>query len=473
MFSFSPMISPSAVAITVFHVALASAVTGHALAHKRDPGSAVAWIGLAWLSPVVGSVLYALLGINRVRRRARGLRGSPPASQTLGAPPTSSRTDNLAELETAAYHISGRPVTNGNAIAMLHNGDEAYPQMLAAIDGAAKSVALSCYIFRADAAGRDFIVALAHAHRRGVMVRVLIDGYGGGYLRSPAYRRLRRAGVPVARFLHSAMPWRMPFLNLRTHRKLLVVDGAVAFVGGLNIGSENLLRTQPRHPVHDTHFRFAGPIVPQFCSAFAEQWSFTAGETLTGEAWFSSPGPVGNSTARAITSGPDQDLEKIEFLVLAAINAARRSVRIMTPYFLPDDRVITALALAAMRGVEVDIVVPERSNHPAVDCAMRAHVDPLLQAGCRMWFHAPPFNHSKLLAVDESWCFVGSANFDTRSFTLNFEINVEVYCAITALRVNDEILGSRMAPLLSRTLSQRSLPIRMRDSAARLWLPYL
>jgi cardiolipin synthase A/B len=470
---FPSMNSPAAVAISVFHVALASAVTGHALAHKRDPGSAVAWIGLAWLSPVIGSVLYVLLGINRVRRRARGLRGSPPAIQTLAAPPPSPRADNLAELETAAYHISGRSVTDSNAVAILHNGDEAYPQMLAAINDAATSVALSSYIFRADDAGREFIGALARAHHRGVAVRVLIDGYGGGYLRSPAYRHLRRAGVPAARFLHSAMPWRMPFLNLRTHRKLLAVDGAVAFVGGLNIGSENLLRTQPRYPVHDTHFRFAGPVVSQFCSAFAEQWSFTTGETLSSEAWFPSPRPAGNSRARAVTSGPDQDLEKIEFLVLAAINAARRSVRIMTPYFLPDDRVITALALAAMRGVEVDIVVPERSNHPAVDCAMRAHVGPLLEAGCRMWLHAPPFNHSKLLAVDESWCFVGSANFDTRSFTLNFEINVEVYCSDTALRVNDKILGNRMAPLLPSALSQRSLPTRMRDSAARLWLPYL
>jgi cardiolipin synthase len=470
---FSSMNSLAPVALSVFHVALALAVTGHALAHKRDPGSAVAWIGLAWLSPVVGSVLYALLGINRVQRRARGLRGSTPAVRALAPPPTSPRTGDLRELEIAAYQISGRAATDGNAIAMLHNGDEAYPQMLATINDAATSIALSSYIFRADATGREFIAALARAHRRGVAVRVLIDGYGGGYLRSDAYRHLRRAGVPAARFLHSAMPWRMPFLNLRTHRKLLAVDGAIAYAGGLNIGSENLLRTRPRYPVHDTHFRFAGPVVSQFCSAFAEQWSFTTGEALSGEGWFPSPRPAGTSTARAVTSGPDQDLEKIELLVLAAINAARRSIRIMTPYFLPDDRVITALALAAMRRVEVDIVVPERSNHPVVDWAMRAHVGPLLEAGCRIWLHAPPFNHSKLLAVDERWCLVGSANFDTRSFTLNFEINVEVYCSDTALQVNGKILANRKAPLLPSALSQRSLPIRMRDSAARLWLPYL
>jgi cardiolipin synthase A/B len=467
------MNSAATVAITVFHIALALAVTGHALAHKRDPGSAVAWIGLAWLSPVIGSVLYVLLGINRVKRRARGLRASLPV---LHAPPldaASPPAGSLAELELAARHISGRNVADGNSITILHNGDQAYPRMLAAIDDAAGSVALSSYIFRADAAGLEFVAALARAQRRGVAVRVLIDGYGGGYLRSAAYRQLRRAGVRVDRFLHSALPWRMPFLNLRSHRKLLAVDGAVAFAGGLNIGAENLTHVRQRYPVHDTHFRFAGPVVTQFCSAFAEQWSFTTGETLGGDAWGQSPQPLGTSTARVITSGPDQDLEKIELLVLAAVNAARRSIRIMTPYFLPDDRVITALALAAMRGVDVDIVVPERSNHPTVDWAMRAHVSPLLDAGCRIWLHAPPFNHSKLLAIDDRWCFVGSANFDTRSFTLNFEINVEIYCVDMAQQVSSKVLDGRHVPLLRNALEGRSLPVRLRDSAARLWLPYL
>jgi cardiolipin synthase len=465
--------STTAVAVSVFHVALAAAVTAHALAHKRDPGSAVAWIGLAWLSPVIGSVLYALLGINRVQRRARELRGTSPAVEIHDARPAPSRRGNFAELEIAAQRISGRSATEGNSVEILHNGDDAYPQMLAAIDAADRSVALSTYIFRADAVGRTFISALSRAHGRGVAVRVLIDGYGGGYIRSAAYRELRRGGVPVDRFLHSAMPWRMPFLNLRTHRKLLIADGAVAFAGGLNIGAENVLQSNPPSPVRDTHFRFAGPVVAQFWTAFAEQWLFTTGESLSGEAWAPSAGRVGTSTARVVTSGPDQDLEKIELLVLAAINAARRSVRIMTPYFLPDDRVITALALAAMRGVEVDIVVPEHSNHPTVDWAMRAHVDPLLEAGCCIWFQRPPFNHSKLLAVDESWCFVGSANFDTRSFTLNFEVNAEVYCADTALKVNRAIVESRSAPLLRTALRRRSLPLRLRDSAARLWLPYL
>ena len=461
------------IALTGLHLVLATGVTLHALAHKRDPGSAVAWIGLAWLSPVVGSVLYVLLGINRVRRRARGLRTSPSPLPVLEPTASPSRDDHLAPLEAAARRISGRQVEGGNDIVMLHNGDAAYPQMISAIEGAAVSVALSSYIFRADAAGELFIVALINAQRRGVEVRVLIDGYGGGYFWCGAYRKLRHAGIPAARFLHSAMPWRMPFLNLRTHRKILVVDGRVAFTGGLNIGAENLLSRNPRHPVLDTHFRFAGPVVAQVCDSFAEQWCFTTGETLSGPRWFPALEQAGHSLARAVTSGPDQDLEKIELLVLEAIGCARSSVKVMTPYFLPDERIITALALAAMRGVEVDVVLPERTNHPSVDWAMRAHIDPLLVSGCRVWTHPPPFNHTKLMTVDGIWCFVGTANWDTRSFTLNFEINVEVYCSASVQLVSAEISAHQGTRITTADLGRRSAPVRLRDSAARLMLPYL
>ena len=460
-------------ALTVVQVTLAASVTVHALTYKRDPGSAVAWIGLAWLSPVIGSVLYLLLGINRVQRRAKRLRPAARGAPASGPTPDPFRDDHLAALEVAAHRISGRDIAVGNSIAMLQNGDSAYPEMIAAIDAAQRSIALSSYIFSADAAGNRFIAALTRAQGRGVGVRVLIDGYGGGYFWSGAYRKLRQEGVPVARFMHSALPWRMPFLNLRTHRKILVADGRIAFTGGLNIAAENLISGNPRHPVLDTHFRFAGPIVAQLGDAFAEQWRYTMGETLTGAAWFPSLELVGDSVARAVTSGPDQDLEKIELLVLEAIGCARSSIKIMTPYFLPDDRIITALALAALRGVEVDIVLPEHSNHPTVDWAMRAHIDPLLVTGCRVWTHSAPFDHSKLMTVDGLWCLVGSANWDTRSFTLNFEINVEIYHSATVALVSSKIATHQMNLITAADFGKRPLPIRLRDRAARLLLPYL
>ena len=467
--------SPSFItlAITGLHTVLALAVTGHALRTKRDPGSAVAWIGLAWLSPVVGSVIYALLGVNRVQRRAKAAGVRPVVMQRTHCEPPPCRVDHLDALEAAAFRLSGRQIQAGNEIAMLENGDAAYPRMIAAIEAATRSVALSSYIFRADRAGLPFIEALVRAHGRGVQVRVLIDGVGGGYLSSGAFRRLRHADVPCARFMHSALPWRMPFLNLRTHRKLLIADGGIAFMGGLNIGAENLLAGKPSHPVLDTHFRVAGPVVAQLCDAFAEQWFFATAEALDGPDWFPPLQPLAQACARVITSGPDQDLEKIELLALEAIGCARTSIKVMTPYFLPDERLITALALAAMRGVGVDIVLPARTNHPTIDWAMRAHIDPLLAAGCRVWAHAPPFNHSKLMAIDGLWCLIGSANWDTRSFRLNFEVDLEAYHAPTVAQVSAKIAAHQTVLLTAAELAARSWAACTRDRLSRLLMPYL
>ena len=376
-------------ALSAVHLLLAIGVTTHVLLHKRDIGASIGWIGLAWLSPILGSVLYVIFGINRVKRRANLLRDRRAAYSAAEACLSfATRDDHLAPLERAGFRITQRRAEGGNAIVLLNNGDEAYPRMVAAIDAARASVALSSYIFRADAAGNAFIAALIGARERGVDVRVLIDGIGAGYFFSPTYRRLQRGGVPVARFLHSPLPWRMPVLNLRTHKKILVVDGRLGFTGGLNIGSENLLRGQPRHPVHDTHFLFEGPVVAQLSEAFAEDWFFLTGEQLAGGAWFPPLSESGSGMARAVISGPDQDLEKIESMILEAIACARRSIKVMTPYFLPDDRLITALALASMRGIEVDVVMPERSNHVIMDWAVRAHIGPLIAAGCRVWSRA-------------------------------------------------------------------------------------
>ena len=454
--------------LALLHLVLAVGVTVHVLLTKREAGSSVAWIGLAWLAPIMGSVLYLLLGINRVRRRAQSLHRPRPPKRTRNV--ATARSDHLAALEHAGRQITGRPTEDGNSIQLLQNGDNAYPQMLAAIDGATRSIALSSYIFRADVAGNPFIEALTRAKDRGVEVRVLIDGYGGGYFTSSTYHRLRRAGVPTARFLHSTLPWRMPFLNLRSHKKILGIDGRVVFTGGLNIGVENLTHTHPKHPVFDTHFRFEGPIVAQLIDVFAADWLFATKETLSGDAWFPALSPAGDSTSRVVTSGPDNDLEKIEFVVLSALSCARKSIKIMTPYFLPDERIITALSLAGFRGVEVDLVLPEHSNHPTVDWGSRVQMAPLLKAGCRVWTYPAPFNHSKLMTIDDLWALVGSANWDVRSFRLNFELDLEIYTSGVVREIDSLITAHQKTRL---TLDHRALALKLRDGAARLLVPYL
>jgi cardiolipin synthase len=332
---------------------------------------------------------------------------------------------------------------------------------------------LSSYIFRADHIGCEFVEALVEARGRGIAVRVLLDGIGSGYFYAPAYARLRRAGVPVAQFMHSPLPWRMPFINLRTHKKILCVDGKLGFTGGLNIGDENVLAAEPREKVRDTHFAVKGPVVAQLVDAFAEDWLFATGEALEGEAWFPPLRSAGDVSARVVTSGPDEDLEKIEFLALQAVACANTTIGIMTPYFLPDERMITALALAAMRGVAVDIVVPARSNHRIMDWAMRAQIGPLLEAGCRIWRNPPPFEHSKLMTIDGAWSLVGSANWDMRSFRLNFELNMALSSTAMAERLDALMAEKRSDRVTGQDLDRRMLPVRLRDAGARLLLPYL
>jgi len=461
---------------------LSVVVTMHVLLRKREVGGAIGWIGLAWLSPLFGSGLYALFGINRVTRRAHKLRIRPTQSAGAARSPDDALTppplpETLPEafrpLDHAVRRITHLPLRPGNAVTLFRNGDAAYPVMLEAIAAAKTSVALSSYIFRDDATGRAFCDALAAAHARGVAVRVIIDGIGGGYFRAGITRRLQEAGVPVGRFMHSALPWRMPFLNMRSHKKLLILDGLTAFTGGLNIADGNRVAENPPHPIRDTHFRIVGPVVDQLAAAFASDWIFVSGEDLAGETWFPSLVPAGTVPARVVTSGPDADLRKIELAVLQAVTCATRSIRLSTPYFLPNEIITGALGLAASRGLHVDVIIPKVSDHRFVDWATRAHVEPLLRSGVRIWLDAPPFDHSKILVVDGTWCFVGSANWDMRSFRLNFEVNVEFYDPGLAEAL-DAIMQTKMGTRLTLgDLTARPLPIRLRDAAVRLALPYL
>lgn len=452
---------------------LAILVTLHILLRKREVASAVGWIGLVWFAPILGAITYVIFGVNRVRRRARLLRPEDSAGARRPTLQGAGIEGNLAALADGIARIAGRPLLSATVIAPCENGDETYPAMLAAIAAAQRSIGLSSYIFRDDEWGRKFIAALAEAERRGVAVRVLIDGIGGGWLRSAAYHALRRQGVPAARFMHSPLPWRMPFINLRNHKKVLVLDGRAGFTGGMNIADENVLATHPKVPVQDLHFRVAGPVVCQLVEAFAQDWEFATGETLDGDAWFPDIAFDPGRPARVIDAGPDEDLEKIEFAVLQAVSCAHTSIAVMTPYFLPDERLVTAVALAAMRGVAVDLVIPEQSNHRLVDWATRANIGPLLNAGVRIWRSPLPFHHAKLMVVDGQWSLIGSSNWDIRSFRLNFELCMEVYDQELATRLGAMMAQNYRHALTQEELDARKLPLRIRDAASRLMLPYL
>lgn len=452
---------------------LAVCVTVHALLRKREVASSVGWIGFAWFAPITGALSYVMFGVNRVRRRAQRIRLRDGRRTKAAADAAAALDEPFEALRRGIGKLTHHKLLPGNGVTIYQDGDEAYPAMLAAIEAAQRSIGMSSYIFRDDAWGQRFIDALAAAHGRGVAVRVLIDGIGGGWVRSAAWHRLRRAGVSAARFMHSPLPWRMPFLNLRNHRKILVVDATTAFTGGINIATQNVQAAHPKDAVRDTHFRIEGPVVGQLCEAFCQDWSFATDEDLDSGVWSADLPARGTVPARVIDSGPDEDIEKVEFAVMQAVACARRSIQVMTPYFLPDERLLTALALAAQRGVSVDIVIPAVSDHRLVQWATRANAAPLLRHGVRIWQCPPPFRHSKVMVVDGVWSLIGSANWDIRSFRLNFEICVELYDEALAVALAAFVRENRGEALTRADLAARSLPVRLRDAAARLMLPYL
>jgi cardiolipin synthase len=452
-------------------IAAALCGAGHAVIYKREPRAAALWLLAIILLPAAGPVLYALFGVNRVQRRAARLRGTrlakrPPANLEQTLPGT-----QLTPLARLVGAVSQRPLVEGNAIEPLVDGREAYPAMLAAIEGAQRSIALASYIFHADGIGERFIEALGAAQRRGVAVRVLIDDVSVRFAWPSAAKKLRRAGVTVGVFNPTLVPARLHSLHLRNHRKILVADGRVAFTGGMNIDR----RYWGAGASRDLHFRLRGPVVGQLMDVFAEDWAFATGEALRGEPWFVVLGDAGPCLARAVDDGPDESFARVRWAYIGGLSEARRSVRLCTPYFLPDATLVSELNSAALRGVEVDIVLPQRSDLPHVHWAAMHQLWQVLECGCRVWTRPPPFDHSKLLVVDSEWTLFGSANWDARSMRLNFELAVECYSRTLGAAM-DELLRARRAesrPVTLAEVNARPLPVKLRDGLARLFAPLL
>ncbi|MDP3225689.1 MAG: phospholipase D-like domain-containing protein, partial [Rubrivivax sp.] len=417
----------------VVHTGAAIAVTVDAVLRKRQVSAVIGWVGLAWLAPGIGSLLYLVFGINRVQRSAvaLGLRAAwaqdehPVSTDAASGTPAVLQDDSgLAGLERLCVRLTGNPLLAGNRIDVLQDGDAAYPSMLAAIAGAQRSISLASYIFDNDAAGQAFLRALCSARERGVEVRVLIDGLGLRYSRPDMLHTLRRSGVTATAFSPTRNPLRSRYANLRNHRKIMVVDGITGFTGGMNIRVGHWLARQPLHPVHCLHFGVQGPVVADLQRTFAVDWAYAFGEQLLGDHWFPALAPCGPVAARGVADGPDADIDNLPQVLLGALAVARSRVRIVTPYFLPDETLLAALKVTALRGVAVDIVLPERSNLRVMDWATRPQLPELLASGCRIHLSPPPFDHTKLLLVDDHWSLIGSTNWDARSLRLNFEYNL-------------------------------------------------
>ncbi len=474
--------------IILLVTALSLATAGHALLYKRRPGSAIAWIAVSLLYPLAGPILYLLFGINRVQTRAKRIDLQPISWSSIrvegqtnsripftpGPPPE----PGVAEIARISDAVAEMPLARGNRVEPLYNGEEAYPAMLKAIQQAGRSIFLVTYIFETNDTGRQFIDALARAVGRGVDVRVIIDGIGAWYSRPKAMKLLRESGVPVSVFLPPKLFPPTVNINLRNHRKILAVDGRLGFIGGMNIGDRHLAaREENPSRVVDAQFQVEGPVVAQMEKVFLEDWAFSNGLRDVPQAIGGPPNTeeAGTAVCRCVVDGPNEDMDKLSAILVGAVSSALRGVDIMTPYFLPSDPLVAAMQTAALRGVNVSVLLPSKNNLPFVHWASRNMLWEVLRWGVRVYYQPPPFVHTKLLLVDGQYALVGSANIDPRSLRLNFELMMEVYDNALSRLLADHVEHCRS---LSKEVSleevdSRPLITRTRDSLAWLFSPYL
>lgn len=461
------------------------------LFQRKEPSSTAAWILALVFLPGAGALLFLLFGRERIRIP---LRGKVDADRALAAsnPPRSGRAPSLAEVDDGLpgdapavlrdlFHVSsalGRAApSHGNHVELLVDGAATYAALGEAIERAEHHVFAEYYLVRHDRTAAWFRDLLVRAARRGVRVKLLLDGYGSFWISRRWLRPLREAGAEVVFFLPARL---LPFqpMNLRNHRKIVVVDGRVAFTGGINIGDE--YRGEGA-PWRDAHLRIEGPAVLPLLLVFAQDWRFAARAHVPGpeiERAHAAPTFPGRATVAIIRSGPDiagPEGETIHRVLFSAITSARESVFITTPYFIPDRSIIVALQTAAYRGVDVRILFPSKSNHPFVFQAGRSFYEELLDAGVAIFEYGPGMIHAKTMVVDGSVALVGSANMDLRSFRLNFEVHTVMDDEVVAARLSrcfhdDLAVSKRIDPA---TFRARPLVWKGVEAAARLLSPLM
>jgi cardiolipin synthase len=358
----------------------------------------------------------------------------------------------------------------GNRFEVLLNGDEIFPSMLAAIRGAQKTITFESYIYWSGSIGRDFAEALAERARAGVKVHLLLDWLGSSKLDAAQVALMEGAGVMVRKF-HEPAWYHLARMNNRTHRKVLVVDGTVGFTGGVGIADAWAGRAQDPDHWRDTHYRAEGPVVAQIQAVFMDNWIKVTGEVLHGAEYFPPLVKRGESSAQMFSSSPEGGSESMQLMYLLAITAATRTIHLSSAYFVPDDLALKALVAAAKRGVRIQIITPgEHMDAETVRKASRARWGELLEAGVEIFEYQPPMYHCKVMVVDGLWLSVGSTNFDSRSFSLNDEANLNITDTTFAAR-QIEIFKLDLARSRAITLDewrQRPLAERIVEHTAAL-----
>ncbi len=454
---------------------------------KKDSQAALAWCLVVVFVPLLGAMLFWVFGYNHVyrplRRKQRhresfrdshpprtieAVRGEPKGGEVV---PKKLGT-GLGQL---AVRVNAFPVSQGNRVTLFHETATAFEAMLTAIREAHHHIHLEFFIFRPDATGQLVIELLTQKAKEGVEVRLLYDSMGGRHLKRRFLQPLIAAGGRVSAFF-PLNPLQSRFrINLRNHRKIVVVDGSTGFTGGMNIGDEYLGKSPKFGYWRDGLIRLDGPAVAGLQRIFVEDWDFAVGEPLDELAYFPELAPVGDTLVQIAESGPDQEINSIREIYFAAIVSTRERIWISTPYFVPDSGLMDALRLAAYRGVDVRLLCQLRPDQYLAFYASRYYWADMLAAGVKIYQYARGMMHAKVMMADGQWGMVGSANLDNRSLHLNFEVGCMLHAPLLVQELEDAFQQDlRDAILLDReTFARRSLSARLAENACRLLSPLL
>ena len=455
------------------------------LSPNRQPSAAIAWILTITFVPYLGALLYLVFGVDRITRRrservrkVRRLDAKDDEAEQHHAVDVSEWTPRGQRSAQAIETLCRTRPTSGNRFEVIPNTHRTMGLIEQAIEHATDHIHLEYYIWQPDEAGRELRDKLIERARAGVEVRFLYDSFGSFFLKTRFLKPMIDAGIKVHTFLPGQTFRERWSINNRSHRKIVVVDGAVGFTGGMNIGDEYLGRIKEVGNWRDTHLKMEGAVVHQLQQVFREDWFHATSEDLDGDRYFPRPHRLTPSQiGQVVSGGPEQQPRPLHQILFTAINEAERSVHLTTGYFIPTEPLATALASAALRGVEVNVLVPGRTPHliEATVWAGRSYYDLLLEAGCRIHEYTAGTLHAKTLAIDGIWSMVGSANFDARSTLLNFEVGAVLYEPTLAEQLIEQFdRDCREATFITKTRRAAKKPRqRFIENFFRLFAPVM
>jgi cardiolipin synthase A/B len=451
---------------------------------NRKPAHTITWLVVLGSFPLIGFFFYLMFGRNYRKQRLfqkkamldeqTFLKFQGQREWAIEQMPIGEHQRPLLQL---AHRIGKSPVSLATETRVLTNGEETFSTIFEELEKATHHIHLEYYIVRHDEVGQKLKTILIEKAKKGVHVRFLYDAVGSWKLSKTYIQELRDAGVEMIPFSPVRLPFLSNTINFRNHRKIIVIDGTIGFVGGLNIGDEYLGKDKYFGFWRDTHLWIRGEAVRTLQLIFLQDWYYMTGKTLLTPEYLS-PELVhydGQGGVQLIAGGPDQKWEVIKHLYFAMITSAQRSIWIASPYFVPDEDILTALKIAALSGLDVRILAPKRPDKKIVFYASRSYFPELLEAGVKIYEYSKGFLHSKIMIVDGELASIGTANMDMRSFHLNFEVNAFLYHTDSTKKLVVDFLEDlkEASPIDYETFQQRPLSIRVVESVSRLLSPLL